>query len=165
MAPTNPPLWAQAIRARREALGKYEGDKVTQEEIAARTGDALSQRTVSHLEKGTIDITSLAYGRVVALAKALSWTLPELQSATGIDMALPKEEEPVRRKAEKEIELPDGLREAIEEFGERYPDLTDPKWQRYLSKFRWRTGQPTEPGRWLDAYRDLVRNGIVPEEN
>lgn len=163
MAPTNPPLWAQAIRARREALGKSEGDKVTQEEVAARTGDALSQRTVSHLEKGTIDITSLAYGRVVALAKALNWTLPELQTATGIDMALPQQEV-LEQRAEK-LELPDGLREAIEEFGGRYPDLNDPKWQRYLSKFRWRTGQPTEPERWLDAYRDLVRNGIVPEEN
>ena len=166
MADSTPPLWAQAIRARREELGKSKGDKITQEEVAARTGDLVSQRTVSHLEKGTIDLSSLAYGRVVALAKALDWTLPEMQRATGlhVDEESPQQSpQEQRNKQDSPLQLPDGLREAVEMFGGRYPDLLDPKWQRYLSGFRWRTGQPSEPERWLDAYRDLVRNGIEPE--
>lgn len=164
MAVSNPPLWAQAIKARREALGRSKGDKVTQEEISARTGDAVSQRTVSHLEKGTIDIKTLAYGRVVALAKALDWTLPELQQATGLDMAIPQDQE-TEPEEPQTLEMPDGLREAVEIYGDQFPDLKDPKWQAYLSRFRWRSGQPTDPLRWLDTYRDLVRNGIVPEGN
>lgn len=159
-AKTPPPSWAQAIRARRESLGMSKGDRVTQEDVAARTGDLLSQRTVSHLEQGSIELESLAYGRVVALAKALNWTLPELQAATGLEVA--GQVQPLARPAEPE--MPDGLRAAVEEFGGRYPDLCDARWQRYLSRIRWRTGQPSEAGRWLDAYRDLIRNGIEPGE-
>ena len=159
MATKPPPPWAQAIRARRESLGTSKADRVTQEDVAARTGDLLSQRTVSHIEKGSIELNSLAYGRVVALAKALNWTLPEFQAATGLEV-----DETPAPQPERKIEMPDGLREAVEQFGGQYADLRDPKWQRYLSRIRWRTGQPTDPGRWVDAYRDLVRNGIEPGE-
>lgn len=160
MAAKTPPPWAQAIRARRESLGTSKADRVTQEDVAARTGDMLSQRTVSHIEQGSIELDNLAYGRVVALAKALNWTLPELQAATGlvVDSPSPTPPQPT------EPQMPDGLREAVEQYGAQYTDLRDPRWQRYLSRIRWRTGQPTEPGRWVDAYRDLVRNGIEPGE-
>lgn len=159
MATSNPPRWAQAIRARREALGRSEGDKVTQEEIAARTGDVVSQRTISHLEKGSIEISGLAYSRVVALAKALNWSLPEFARATGLDPDGLDEAAPAPAR---EIELPDALREAIDLYGDRYPDLHNPRWQRYLTQIRWRQGRPSDPERWFDAYRDLVRNGIEP---
>lgn len=160
MAVKTPPPWAQAIRARRESLGTSKADRVTQEDVAARTGDLLSQRTVSHIEQGSIELDNLAYGRVVALAKALNWTLPELQAATGLVV----DEVPATQPRPTEIQMPVGLRGAVEKYGAQYTDLKDPKWQRYLSSIRWRTGQPTEPNRWVDAYRDLVRNGIEPSE-
>lgn len=163
MAVNNPPQWARAIKARREALSRSEGDRVTQEEIAARTGDIVSQRTVSHLEQGSIEITGLAYGRVVALAKALKWTLPEFARATGLDPD-GLEENPNAEAEEHAIEIPDALQEAIDIYGERYTDLRDPSWQRYLSRIRWRNGRPSDPDRWFEAYRDLARNGIEPED-
>lgn len=163
MAATTPPAWAQAIRARRESLGRLEGDRVTQEAIAARTGDVVSQRTVSHLEKGTIELTSLAYGRVIALAKALNWTLPELQLATGLSSENTELTEVNKNSQVKIIELPEGLKKAIYQFGDHHKDLHDIRWQQYLARIKWSHGQPREPGRWLDVYRDLVRNGIEPE--
>lgn len=88
MAANQIPQWAQALRARREAISESEGTRITQEDVAARTGDLLSQRTVSHLEKGTIELGSLAFSRVVAFAKALDWTLSDLQRATGLDLGV-----------------------------------------------------------------------------
>ena len=77
-----------ALRRRREELGRLENQRITQEDIAARSGEALSQRTVSHLEAGTIDLGSLSMGRVTALARALKWSLAEIQAATGFDLGL-----------------------------------------------------------------------------
>ncbi|WP_264778930.1 helix-turn-helix domain-containing protein [Deinococcus aetherius] len=165
MAMKDPPFWAQALKARREALGLSKGEKVTQEDIAARTGDLISQRTVSHLENGSVDLQGLAFGRVVALAKALNWTLPEFQRATGLPVEEEEVEPPESSAAEEPFQLPAGLQEAIEIYGQQHKNLRDPVWQRYLAGIRWRSGQPTEPDRWFDAYRDLVRNGIVPGED
>lgn len=61
--------------------------------------------------------------------------------------------------------LPDALQEAITLYSKRYSDLLDPVWQQYLASFRWRTGEPTDPDRWLDLYRDLVRAGVEPGSN
>lgn len=88
------PPWADVLRRRREELSEREGVRVTQEEVSARTNDLVAQRTVSHLEKGTVDLASLAITRVAALARALRWTLYELQQATGVDLGI---EEPTAK--------------------------------------------------------------------
>lgn len=84
----NPPAWAAALKRRREELGEREGVRLTQEELASRTGDVVAQRTISHLEKGTVELPSLAMNRVTALAKALNWSLYDLQEKTGIDLGV-----------------------------------------------------------------------------
>lgn len=76
------PDWAEALRERRVQLG------LSQEDIMARTQDAVSQRSISALETGSTPLTSMALGRVVALARALAWTLAELQRATGLDLGI-----------------------------------------------------------------------------
>lgn len=54
----------------------------------ARTEEAVSQRSISALETGTTPLTGMAIGRVVALARALDWTLGEMQRATGVDLGM-----------------------------------------------------------------------------
>ncbi|WP_322474693.1 helix-turn-helix transcriptional regulator [Deinococcus sp. AB2017081] len=79
------PAWSTALRARRVALD------LKQEDVAARTEDAISQGTVSDLERGKVDILNMTASRVGQLATALDWTLEEMQEALGVQLvyALP----------------------------------------------------------------------------
>lgn len=86
--PKNPiPDWALALRMRRLQLGG-----LTQEDVQARSGDTISQGTISDLERGKITLDSLNVLRANGLARALGWTLSELQAATGINLGADKVE-------------------------------------------------------------------------
>src|SRR3712207_4910190 len=76
------PDWAMAIKLRRIRLG------LSQEDVAAHSGDAFTQRTVSALEVGQQQLTDMSYTRVIALARALNWTLAEMQRETGVDLGI-----------------------------------------------------------------------------
>lgn len=82
--PTNreSPDWARALKLRRVFLG------LSQEQLAGATGEALSQRTVSDLEVARVNLGDLSMTRVVQLARALRWTLLEMQEATGLDLGM-----------------------------------------------------------------------------
>lgn len=73
---------AQALFLRRHELG------LSQEDVANEAG-VISQRTVSELERGKYGLESLTMARVVGLAKALRWTLWDLQKETGADFGVP----------------------------------------------------------------------------
>ncbi len=77
------PAWSAALRARRVALD------LRQEDIAARTEDAISQGTISDLERGKVDILNMTASRVNVLAAALDWTLEEMQEALGVRLVYP----------------------------------------------------------------------------
>ncbi|WP_165953335.1 LexA family transcriptional regulator [Deinococcus sp. S9] len=74
------PAWADALRERRMKLA------LSQEEVAARTGDALSQRAISALETGATPLEKVAISRVISLANALNWSLRQMQEATGVEL-------------------------------------------------------------------------------
>lgn len=76
------PPWATALKVRRVQLG------LSQEGIADATNGVVSQSTMSALEVGRQELTDLAYLRVVALARALNWSLAEMQRATGVDLGI-----------------------------------------------------------------------------
>lgn len=76
------PRAAIALRNRRDELG------LNQDEIAEAMGELISQSAVSDLETGRTDLTRLETRRLVALARALKWTLEDLQRETGIDLAI-----------------------------------------------------------------------------
>lgn len=76
------PPWATALKVRRVQLG------ISQEGVADLTNGVVSQSTMSALEVGRQELTDLAYMRVVALARALSWSLGEMQRATGVDLGI-----------------------------------------------------------------------------
>lgn len=75
------PNWAMVLKLRRIALGK------TQEQIANDSG-VLTQRTVSELERAKYGLEDITVGRLAALARALEWTLPAMQEATGLDFGM-----------------------------------------------------------------------------
>ncbi|GAA4001978.1 hypothetical protein GCM10022631_10700 [Deinococcus rubellus] len=154
MAANEIPSWSLALKARRDDLSKKEGDRVTQEDVAARTGDLVSQRTVSHLEQGTLELGSLAFSRVVALAKALRWTLPDMQRATGLDLDIA---EPEGEAVSEEIYMPEGLFEAIRRYGDDYPALKKPRVQEQLRQARSFDGGPQTASDWLRFYLDNER--------
>jgi len=73
-------------------MRRLELGNLTQEDIQVRSGEIVSQGTVSDLERGKISIDSLNVKRASALARALKWSLSELQEATGVDLGVPNAE-------------------------------------------------------------------------
>lgn len=76
------PQWALALASRRAALG------LTQDDIADRTEGVLGQKNVSDFENARVDIRDTTVTRVAALARALEWTLFDLQDALGVNLGL-----------------------------------------------------------------------------
>ena len=77
-----PPAWALKLKMRRMELGKG------QEEIVAEAGDIMTQAWVSDVERGKVDLNNAGFRKVVALARALNWSLSDMQRATGIDLGM-----------------------------------------------------------------------------
>ena len=75
------PLWAEAIAIRRFRLG------LTQEELAGRTQDVVSQGTISDIERGKVHpLDSLSGKRLGFLIQALEWTPEQFEDETGIHL-------------------------------------------------------------------------------
>lgn len=75
------PPWALAIRKRRSLLG------LSQEAVAAASGDVLHQATVSRLERGLIHpVHGLSAAQLEGLLRALRWTPEEFTQATGLEI-------------------------------------------------------------------------------
>ena len=144
---------AQALFIRRHELG------LSQEDVA-NTAGSISQRTVSELERGKYSPDKLTAGRAAALARALKWTLFDMQIATGVDFGLAEAPDPsafptapyTRRD---EVYMPQGLQDAIKLFGQvpEYAELNDPEIQRQLAQVRGFDGGPQTAGEWLEFYR------------
>jgi transcriptional regulator with XRE-family HTH domain len=147
---------AQALFIRRHELG------LSQEDVANAAG-SISQRTVSELERGKYSPDKLTAGRAAALARALNWTLLDLQNATGVDFGLPTAADldpladfpaPLYKKRD-EIYMPEGLLEAIKLFGDvpEYADLKRSDVQRQLANHRGFDGGPQTAGQWLAFFQ------------
>lgn len=153
------PAWADALRERRVQLG------LSQEDISARTQDQVSQRTVSALETGTTLLEKMAVSRVISLANALSWTVQQMQEATGIDLgnAAPRTPSHAQRRGwvipdeEPEPEIPEALQEAADRYGHG-PNaaLSEPRWLRELADLDFRE-EPETPEDWLAVYARLSK--------
>jgi SOS-response transcriptional repressor LexA len=76
----NRPDWANAISARREALGKR------QEDVSEATNEMISQSTMSDLERGKVQPFKMETNRVFALLHFLEWTIEEFIENTGLEL-------------------------------------------------------------------------------
>lgn len=151
--------WAAALRVRRAQLGK------SQEAVALDSG-ILNQTTVSELEGGRYDIANLTAARLAGLARGLNWTLAEMETALGIDFGLSAYPSKADRAPTPPpaLDLPPGLQDAIDRYGDDYEDLRTPKWQHFLARARFRGGKPQTAKDWLEVYRDFARTGYEPDE-
>lgn len=168
------PSWSTALRARRVALD------LRQEDVAARTEDAISQGTVSDLERGKVDIANLTATRLGLLAQALDWSINELQAALGVKLtsqepagqiapflednfpgilSTPSTPPPPRLRP-----LPEELTQMIDEKGHLAEELLTERWQQYLAGQRFSTGRAT-PERWWNLFLLLKNAGVEPGGN
>lgn len=150
-----------SLRALIKAAGK------TQAQIADDLG--VDRTYVSQMVNGKVNWVNSAY--FPALVTALGLNFRQIQqlkpdAVTGLVSAAIKTGAALTLKesAPHARPLPQGLQDAIDAFGKRFPDLLDAKWQQYLAGFQWRRGIPEDPTAWLDLYRDLDRAGVVPGE-
>lgn len=74
------PVWADAIRLRRLQLD------LKQEDVEARSGDLITQSTISNIELGKLDPSTITARRLGGLLKALRWTPQQFIHATGVDL-------------------------------------------------------------------------------
>ncbi|WP_027459292.1 helix-turn-helix domain-containing protein [Deinococcus murrayi] len=74
------PEWAVAIELRRTKLQ-------LSQEIVAEKAD-MSQSYYSDIERGAKTLHSLTVGKLLGLARALHWTVAEMQRATGVDLGI-----------------------------------------------------------------------------
>lgn len=78
------PAWALAIEVRRTQL------QLSQEVLAEKAD--MSQSYYSDIERGDKALHALTVGKLLSLARALRWSLAELQAATGVDLGVPNAE-------------------------------------------------------------------------
>lgn len=78
------PAWALAIEVRRTQL------QLSQEVLAGKAD--MSQSYYSDIERGDKALHALTVGKLLSLARALRWSLAELQTATGVDLGVPNAE-------------------------------------------------------------------------
>lgn len=146
-----------ALRSARKAA------KLSTARAAELGGVSVSQ--LGTIERGDHSLTSVSAGNLRNLPAAFGLTWGQFVEIVApvygpyIPFLTDAHDAPPRP------QMPDTLREAVELYGGRFPDLQDPKWQRYLAGIRFRSGSPTNPEKWLDVYRDLIRNDVVPGEN
>lgn len=75
------PYWSTRLQMRRVELG-YK----SQGELSAATNDLVAQRSISHLESGSSPLTGLTAPRLAALARALNWTIPQMEQETSVKL-------------------------------------------------------------------------------
>lgn len=80
------PAWAEAIAKRRQEVLK-----VSQEAIAALSGDALTQSDVSRIERGLLHPLELTVPKFFGLLRGLGWSVDEFSEATGLDVPFASE--------------------------------------------------------------------------
>lgn len=143
------------LRQRRAQICKRQEDVANDAEV--------SQKLISELERGEQDLSSVGIGRVSNIARALDWTLNELQEATGLDFGI--ENIIVAPAAPKRLrKLPRELEEMIDEKAELAPELATERWQQYLAGQRFSTGK-ADKDRWWNLYLTLKNAGIEPGGN
>lgn len=164
---------SKALKLRRVELGKSQAD-------VAFDSEALTQTTVSELERGKYGPEDLTAARLAALAKGLNWTVSELEHETGLDLGLTttvyqgKPEilpvtydssgQPYAVAPRRPRRIPPELEQMIDEKSALAPELADERWQQYLAGQRFSTGSASAE-RWWNLYLLLKSANVEPGGN
>ncbi|MFC5596763.1 helix-turn-helix domain-containing protein [Deinococcus cellulosilyticus] len=124
--------------------------------MLADQGVTLSYDYVNKIEGGTRALSGVDIEIREAWRHILGVSQEEWEEKTGLKvMDLIPEPSPLTFEYEKLLPIPATLQKAIDEFGEEYPDLFDPAWQRTLAGLRFEDGMavgPQTPEHWVDQY-------------
>jgi transcriptional regulator with XRE-family HTH domain len=133
------PIEAGALlRRRREERG------LSQEQVAAAV-KLRSPNYLSYLETGKVNLGRSKY--FAPLVELLGLTREDVEAIAPA----------VRLSLTETATMPLALREAVSEYGDKFPELLDPGWQETLAGARFRGGGPETPEDWLDYYRFIRR--------
>lgn len=157
----------EALRARRMEIGKRQDDLASDAEV--------SQKLISEIERGEQSLLAVGIGRARNIARALNWSLNDLQEATGLDLGVerpaPKPSDAFTAKARgyrvpkpPRPALPDSLIEAGRLYGDKpgLQGLGQRRWQYYMADLPHRR-RPQTPEEWLALYIDLRDRYDPPE--
>ena len=110
------------------------------------------------IERGDHALVKVAQERVVRLAQAYGMTNEQFADLTGISIVAPvSDRRPnITMQPPEPIELPDLLREAIEQYGDRFPKLKEERWQRWLANTDFRE-EPENAETWLAVFLDFEK--------
>lgn len=143
------------IRARRTQIGKRQEDLANDAEV--------SQKLISEIERGEQDLLSAGIGRVRNIARALEWSLNELQEQTGLDLGIElshptdAERRGYKLPPEPAVEIPELLREAARLYGKgQHAPMKEERWLRELASLDFRE-EPETPEDWLAIYVRLSK--------
>ena len=132
------------LRARREERG------LSQEQVAAAVG-LRSPNYLSYLETGKVNLGRSKY--FAPLVELLGLSREDVEAiAPALRLSLAEAVAPMNP-----APMPPALREAVSEYGDKFPELHDPGWQETLAGARFRGGGPETPEDWLDYYRFIRR--------
>ncbi|WP_293911116.1 helix-turn-helix transcriptional regulator [Deinococcus sp.] len=139
-----PPAEAGALlRARREERS------LSQEQVAAAVG-LRSPNYLSYLETGKVNLGRSKY--FAPLIELLGLSREDVEAiAPALRLSL------AQSTGDSTPTMPSALREAVSEYGDKFPELLDPGWQETLAGARFRGGGPETPEDWLDYYRFIRR--------
>ena len=132
------------------------------DQISEIANDDVSQQAVGYWETGKVDLRNVHPRRLSAYAKVLGISHQQLAAAVGrtVTELFPKmttpDESSETVEAPEPLELPDLLREAIEQYGGRFPKLKEERWQRWLANTDFRE-EPENAETWLAVFLDFEK--------
>jgi len=142
---------------RRVSLG------LAQDEAAAQVG--ISQSIWSEIETGKYALEERPYREVVEIARALHWSIEEMQAETGQRIPTLPSNLQALYTPETRPSMPKSLKLAAEKLGDVYPELRDPKWQARLSGLMPQHLESNNPQAWVETLGYLKRMDAIAEQS
>lgn len=148
------------LKDRREDAGLKQSDV---DRLTRDMGERyrISQSYLSQIESGTRPFTDLKPEKMDALRQIYKVSRPEWTQTTGVVLMTPQEAaeaEASNAQIRPTYEIPDGLQEAIELYGDQFPRLRTDSVKRNLSLARYYDGTgPQNAQEWLAYYLSIAK--------
>jgi hypothetical protein len=118
-----------------------------------RQGQQISPDYIRKLTRGERELASMPLELREAVRRALRVASNDWEAATGLATAADIDPDPLALVAKQptSLDLPDTLRGFIDEYGRKFKELLEPRWQRWLANTDFRE-EPETPEDWLAVF-------------
>lgn len=139
--------WLEDARTRAGIRSQRELDALT-----TKQGARISQAYYSLIINGHKRLSELGPEKMEVLRQVLKISPEEWLEKTGYSV-ITKDTPALTYEYEQYLEIPKSLLKAAKEYGDEYPELNDPDWQRKLAGMRFADGLgPQTPEHWVDQF-------------